>query len=45
MDKAVGPPAPRRQPKGVQKKGKQMQWPQLMDQALAGASWPLLSGS
>jgi len=40
----VGPPALRRQPKGVHKKGKQMQWPQLSEQALAGISWFLAIG-
>jgi len=40
----VGLPAPRRQPKGVHKEGKQLQWPQLMEQALAGAPGPLVAG-
>ena len=43
-DDAVGPPAPRRQPKGVHKKGKLLQWPQLQEQALAGAPGPLVAG-
>jgi len=40
----VGPPAPRRQPKGVHKKGKKLQWPQRQEQALAGASEPKVAG-
>jgi len=40
----VGPPAPRRQPKGVHKEGKQLQWPQLSKQAMAGALEPLVAG-
>jgi len=38
-------PAPRLQPKGVHLKGKQLQWPQLQEQALAGAPGPLVAGS
>jgi len=41
----MGPPAPTSQPKGVHKKGKQLQWPQLQEQAMAGASGTLTSGS
>jgi len=40
----VGLRAPRRQPKGVHKKGKQLQWPQLQEQALAGALGSLVAG-
>jgi len=40
----MGPPAPRRQPKGVHKKGKQVQWPQFQEQAMAGASGPVVAG-
>jgi len=36
----VGPPELRRQPKGVHKKGNQQHWPQLHEQALAGAPGP-----
>jgi len=38
------PPAPRRQPKGVRKEIKQLQWPQLSEQAWAGALGPLVAG-
>jgi len=41
----VGPPAPGRESKGVHKVDKQLQWPQLSEQALAGVSGPLTSGS
>jgi len=41
----VEPPAPRHQPKGVHKKGKQLKWPQIQKQAMAGAPGPLTSGS
>jgi len=40
----VGPLAPRCQPKGVDKQGKQLQWPQLMQQALPGAPGSLVAG-
>jgi len=43
-DGAVGFPASRRQPKGVHKEDKQLQWPQFSDQALAGALGPLVVG-
>ena len=44
LDGAVGPPALKRQPEGLHKEGKQMQWPQLQKQALAGAPGPLVAG-
>jgi len=40
----VVPPALGSQPKGVHKEGKQLQWPQLSKQALAGASGPQVAG-
>jgi len=36
--------APRRQPKGVHKEGKQLQRPQLSEKALASAPGPLVAG-
>jgi len=41
---AVGPFALRRQPKGVHKKGKQLQRPQLSEQAQAGAPGSVVAG-
>jgi len=40
----VGPPALRRQLKGVHKQGKHLQWPQVKEQAFVGAPGALVAG-
>jgi len=40
----MGPPATRRQLKGVHKTGKQLQWPQLRENVLAGTPGTLVEG-